>query len=143
MLKKIKSKYCLGNIFAYINERRKLNIIKFNKRLQNLININIINYKIFSGKILIKETCENKENWKIYNSISNNLIFEGEYFHGNGKEYYPNGELLFEGEFLNGSRNGKGKEYYPNGKLLFEGEFLNGKKWNIKEYDKYGNVKMN
>jgi len=30
-----------------------------------------------------------------------------------GKEYYPNGKLEFEGEYLNGQRwNGKGKEYY-------------------------------
>ena len=38
--------------------------------------------------------------------------------------------LKFEGEYLNGERNGKGKEYDTNGKLIFEGEFLNGKKWN-------------
>ena len=33
------------------------------------------------------------------------------------------GELEFEGEYLNGQRNGKGKEYYNN-KLIFEGEYL-------------------
>ena len=42
------------------------------------------------------------------------------------KEY--NGKLMFEGEYLNGKRNGKGKEYDFNGKLKFEGEFLNGTK---------------
>ena len=36
--------------------------------------------------------------------------------------------LIFEGEYLNGKRNGKGKEYYDNGKLEFEGEFINGKR---------------
>ena len=35
-------------------------------------------------------------------------------------------KLEFEGEYLNGERNGKGKEYYDNGKLIFEGEYLNG-----------------
>ena len=38
----------------------------------------------------------------------------------------------FEGEYLNGERNGIGKEYskkYKNyGKLIFEGEYLNGKR---------------
>ena len=50
-----------------------------------------------------------------------------------GKEY-DNGELLFEGEYLNGERNGKGKEYKDSyiSKLLFEGEYLKGKKWNGK-----------
>ena len=37
------------------------------------------------------------------------------------------GKLEFEGEYLNGERNGKGKEYY-NGKLEFEGKYLNGKR---------------
>ena len=31
---------------------------------------------------------------------------------------------MFEGEYLNGERNGKGKEYYDNGKLKFEGEYI-------------------
>ena len=37
-------------------------------------------------------------------------------------------ELIFEGEYLNGERNGKGKEYYYNGNLEFEGEYLNGER---------------
>ena len=42
---------------------------------------------------------------------------------GKGKEYYDNGKLEFEGEYLNGERNGKGKEYYYDGKIKFEGEY--------------------
>ena len=49
------------------------------------------------------------------------MIFEGEYLNGKrngkGKEYYDNGKLTFEGEYLNGKRNGKGREYDYNGKL--------------------------
>ena len=50
---------------------------------------------------------------------------EFEVKNGKGKinEYYYNGKLVFEGEYINGERNGKGKEYnYKNGKLEFEGE---------------------
>ena len=140
MLKNIKSIFFSRIIFSYIKEKLKLNIIKYNKNLQTLINVNIINYKILSKKIIIKEIIEEKEIWKIYNSINNNLIFEGDYLNGIGKEYYNNGKLLYEGEYLNGKRNGKGKVYYSDGKLLYEGEFLNNKKWNIKEYDKNGNI---
>ena len=43
------------------------------------------------------------------------------------------GELIYEGEYLNGERNGKGKEYW-NGKLIFEGEYLYGKRLKGKEY---------
>ena len=140
MLKRIKSIFFSRNIFSYIKENIKLNIIKYNKNFQNLINVNIINYKILSKKIIIKEIAEEKEIWKIYNSMNNNLIFKGNYLNGIGKEYNNKGKLIYEGGYLNGKRNGKGKVYYNDGKILYEGEFLNNKKWNIKEYDKNGNI---
>ena len=64
------------------------------------------------------------------------LKFEGEYLNGQrngkGKEYDGYCRLIFEGEYLNGQRNGKGKEYDYKGELMFEGEYLNGKRWNGK-----------
>ena len=54
-----------------------------------------------------------------------------------GKEYKFH---TFEGEFLNGKRNGKGKEYYIDGKLKFEGEYLNNKEWIGKGFDINGNI---
>ena len=60
-------------------------------------------------------------------------MFEGEYLNGmrngKGKEYYGNGKLRYEGEYLKGKINGKGREYDFNGKLKFEGEYLYGKIW--------------
>ena len=45
-----------------------------------------------------------------------------------GKEYYIDGKLEYEGEYLCGKKwNGKGKEYNYYGLLIFEGEYLNGK----------------
>ena len=68
---------------------------------------------------------------KLYDEIGN-LIFEGEYLNGQksgkGKEYYDDGKLKFIGEYLEGKRNGKGKEYNKYGQLKYEGEYLNGKK---------------
>jgi antitoxin component YwqK of YwqJK toxin-antitoxin module len=42
------------------------------------------------------------------------------------KNIFYNGILIFEGEFLNGEKNGLGKEYdyYYNGKLKFHGMFI-------------------
>ena len=74
------------------------------------------------------------------NKTSIMLEFDGEYMNGlrNGKgKDYDNDKLIFEGEYLNGLRNGKGKEYYYDGKLKFDGEYLNGKKWNGKEYENF------
>ena len=74
------------------------------------------------------------------------LKFEGEYLNGkrngNGKEYGLNNNLLYEGEFLNGKRNGKGKEYYSNGKLKIKGEYLNSNIWNGKGYNQNGNMEL-
>ena len=103
MLKNVKSFYFLKIIFSFIDEKQKLELIKYNKSLQEHLNINLINYKFFSGKYIEYES------------------------NGKGKEYDYNGDLLFEGKFLNGKRNGKGKEYYK-GELKYEGEYLSGKK---------------
>ena len=93
MLKNIKSLYFIKFIFVYVDEKQKLKIVKSNKRLQKNIGISIINYKFFTGKYIIYE--------------SNRI----------GKEYYGyDNILIFEGEYLNGKRNGKGKEYHYDGK---------------------------
>ena len=64
------------------------------------------------------------------------------YKNGNWKEYDYYGDLLFEGEYLNGKRNGKGKEY-ENGKLIFEGEYLNAERnGKGKEYDYKGDLEF-
>ena len=66
------------------------------------------------------------------------MIYEGEYLKGKrngiGKEYNDN-YLIYEGEYLNGKRNGKGKEYALNGNLKYEGEYLNDLQWNGKGYN--------
>ena len=104
MLQKIKSKYFIRRLFVLADEKNKLDIIKYNKYLQQKLEINLVHYKFLSGKYIIYE-----EN-------------------GKGKEYNAHDVLIFEGKYLNGERNGKGKEYFTNGKLEFEGEYLKGKK---------------
>ena len=36
---------------------------------------------------------------------------------------------------MKGERNGNGKEFYVNGKIKFEGEYKKGKIWNGKGYN--------
>ena len=130
MLKNIKSLYFIKILFVKIGERKKLSLVKYNKHLQNNLNINLVNYRLFSGKYIM---FEDKKGGKEYNSCNDKLIYEGEYLNGKrngkGKEYNDDNKLIYEGEYLNGKRNGKGKEYYLNGDILFEGEYLKGKKW--------------
>ena len=136
MLKNIRSSYFVINIFLYLEERLKLKIIKINKNIQDKLNISILNYKLLSKKY-IKFNSNNII--KEYNINNDKLIFEGEYLNGKrngkGKEYMDT-KLIFEGEYLNGKRNGKGKEYDKDGKLKFEGEYLKGRKWLGLLYDK-------
>ena len=106
MFENIKSIYFLKLIFQNFKQKRILELVKYNKNIQNKLDISLLNYKLFMGTYLIYET------------------------KGYAKEYF-NGydELVFEGEYLNGERNGKGKEYNVfSGKLKFEGEYLNGKR---------------
>ena len=135
MLENIKSIYFIKIIFSLLEEEIKLKIVKYNKSLQNIININIINYKLFKGKYIIYGTDKVGKEYDFYDS----LLFEGEYLdgerNGKGKEYF-NGVLIYEGYYLNGKRNGRGKGYdYNSGDLEFEGEYFNGKiNGKIKEY---------
>jgi len=141
-LNNIKSQYFSIFIFSFLDEKKKLEIIKYNKNLQNTLDIKMINYKFYKGKCIIYEL---NGNTKEYNEFDDNIEFEGEYLNGKrngkGKEYYFNGNLRFEGDYLNGKRNGKGKEYYDDcHKIIFEGEYKNGLRWNGKGYDNNNNV---
>ena len=114
---KIKSSYILKIIFSYINEKSKLNIIRYNKTLQNKLDINIMNYKIFGRKYFIGD--KNGKGKEYF--INDTLVF--------GQICYD--KLIFEGEYLNGKRNGKGKEYDLGGferDFKFEGKYKNGKR---------------
>ena len=134
MVENIKSQYFQKILLSSLNEKTKLDLIKYNKHFQNLMDIKLINYKFYKGKYIVYET---KGKGKEY--FNGELSFEGEYLNGKrngkGKEYYENGNIKFEGEYLNGKRNGKGKKYYENGNIKFEGEYLNGENWNGKLYD--------
>ena len=57
----------------------------------------------------------------------NNFSFKMKDGCGKGKEYNFDGQLIYEGNFVDGEWNGEGKEYYNN-EIIFEGEFLKGKR---------------
>ena len=114
-IRDINSPFIIKNIFSFLSEKQILNMIMYNKLFQNLLLVNLKNYKNISGKYKISGKS------------------------GKGKEYLiETNKLIFEGEYLNGKRNGKGKEFYKDGRLIFEGEYLKGKRWNGKGYNKNG-----
>ena len=130
LIENIKVNDVFKKIFTYLDEKTKLKLIKYNNNLKSKIDYTLLHYKFYSGKYIIYE-----KDWigKEFSGKDDKLLYEGEYLNGErngrGKEYYSDGILKFEGEYANGKRNGKGKEYNnSNGKLEFEGEYLNGKR---------------
>ena len=166
-LKGIRSEYIVSEVFSFLNEKRKLNMIFYNKKLQNLLKADIKDYKKMFGTYKIED--ENGKE-RVYLLQTNRLIFVGEYLYGErngkgeeydikglkkwaghysngerngkGEEYYSDGRKKFKGEYLNGKRHGKGEEYYHYGQLKFKGEYLNGKIWNGEGYNLNRNIEF-
>ena len=61
--------------------------------------------------------------------LNGNILYEGDFingkFEGYGKYFYDNGDY-FIGQYKNGLRNGKGKGYYADGKIKYEVDCING-----------------
>ena len=140
MFNKIRSSFILKKIFNILDNKIKYNTVAHNKKLQIKLGLNLIDFRIFSGRYKIEEDGKTIE----YNSYNNQIIFKGQYSkgkrNGSGIEYNENGEVIFEGEYLNGKKwEGVFKEYDEDtGKLIFEYEYLNGIiNGEVKEYDKY------
>ena len=155
-IQKIRSKKILKDILLFLPKFQELNLFKYNKFNQKKIGLDLKDYKNESQK---ERKIENDNFCEEYILGTNIRIFEGEFLfgkkNGKGKEYYYNGKLKFEGEYLEGKRlkgigydiKGKiilelkykqGEEYYDNGNLKFFGEYYNGKRWNGEIYNNQG-----
>ena len=81
--------------------------------------------------------------WKEFNKHAV-LIAEGHYVnnkkHGVWREYYDsNGGLMIEEAYLNGVKHGRFASFHPNGQILSEGEFQYGSREGcFKVYDENG-----
>ena len=104
-------------------------------------------YEIFKDELFYieEEYLNGEQNGKVKSFKGNKngiLLFEGEFINGQtngkGKEYYLDGKLKFEGEYIY-KKKIKGKFYYE-GRLEYEGDFLYNRKFNGIGYDKNGNI---
>ena len=115
----IRSIYILRRIFILLTNKKLLYLLRYNKVIQGKTKINIEDYK--------------KEGNRIKIGGDNGYV----------KEYRLNTTiLLFEGEYINGEKNGRGKEYYENGLIKFDGIYFKGKKIEGEVYDKNGRVTL-
>ena len=77
MWRKIRSSVILQKVFKYIDNILKLKIALYNKVIQRKLNLDLNDFKRYSGKYT-------KEIWgNVYEyNASNGLIFEGNYSNG-------------------------------------------------------------
>jgi antitoxin component YwqK of YwqJK toxin-antitoxin module len=125
ILKRINSLIIFKKLFLFLEEKKKLNLIIYNKKYKKKLGIDLEYYKKISGKYIDGERNGYGKEYTLY---KNKLIFEGEYKDGKrngfGKEYYDNGNLKYEGEYSRGRRFGKGKLYNKyNSNIIFNGEY--------------------
>ena len=94
---------------------------------------------------------EDEDNSEICNEKIKYIIkYEGEYLNGKrngkGKEFDINGKLIYDGKYLNGEKvkqKNNINDYYEEYILIFEGELLNGKiHGKVKEYGFNGKIKF-
>ena len=128
MISNIKSIFITRKVFSFSNEVIKLKLIRYNKNMQSKMNINLINYKTFSGRYIIFET---KQKGKEYDSHNDKLIYEGEYLNGkrwNGTEIVYRYRCLYKKEYINGIRGDSKSESIFDENKVYKGELANGKK---------------
>ena len=87
MLENIKSYIFLKKPFSLLLINKKLKLIKYSKSLQKRRNLDLNDYKDFSGRYIIFESKERRK----------------------GKEYDNNGRLIYCGEYLDGKKHGTGE----------------------------------
>ena len=74
---KIKSNIIIKLVFSFIYEAKKLKLLRQNKRLRKILNINFYNYFLW-GKRLDKKI--DKDGYgRIFSYVTHDSIFEGEF----------------------------------------------------------------
>lgn len=97
-----------------------------------------------TGELHYEGQIKNNKPWgKGIKYFKNGLIemegIFGDWFIEQGKEYYPNGNLKFEGQYNCGPRNYYGPRYFVEGRLYYEtGELWYEGTFDIKQYGSLG-----
>ena len=117
---KLECKYKRGRINGEGTEYYKNGKKKFKGEFKSVRDPLFDIYLIELGHFIVKKwngigyDPEEKEIYRLENGKGSVIIFDDD------------GKLIgYEGEYLNGEKNGKGKEYDHSGELVFEGEYLN------------------
>ena len=89
IIEKIKSKYILSKIIDIMSKKKKLEIVKYNKRIQNKLNLSIKDYKEYSEtytKIEIEIIPTKGKYGSFINIDENDKLYFHIYFNDNKEE---------------------------------------------------------
>ena len=116
------------------------------KHLLILLSIILLTSPVFgqgSGVLYLYKTSSGKK-WKTFGDGKVQPKYKGEIKNGKpngqGIHTYPDGER-YVGEFKNGIQDGQGTNTFSNGWNGI-GEWIDVEPWNVKVFDKNGNLKM-
>ena len=85
ILKNIKSNYILSKIYDNIQKRKYLEIVKYNKKMQNRLNLSIKDYEIYTQIEIEIIPCKEKYG-KFINIKENDKLYYNIYFNDNKEE---------------------------------------------------------
>ena len=88
MKKEIKSFYIIKEILSYLKEKKKLDLIIYNKSIQKLMGYNIDYYKNISQKYKVADKNGKGKEFLLFDKTK--LIFKGEYLNGKKMEKEKN-----------------------------------------------------
>ena len=94
---KIKSDYFLQKLYDNMTKKKKLEIVKYNKRIQNRINLSVKNYKEYSETFtpIEIEIIPTKGKYdKFINIEENDKLYYHIYFNDNKEEIKKNTKLI-------------------------------------------------
>ena len=128
----------------YTNDKREGNGIEYSEEGEPIFKGEFKEGKHWSGIKKIFEEYED-ENEQIKKYIKCIVQINRGKLNGKCKEFDIEGNVIYEGEYLNGKRHGIGKEYSINNNVDFDGEFKEGKRWegNANEFNSKGNLIFN
>ena len=98
IFKGIKSNYILSKIYANLAKKKLLQVVKYSKKIQNRLNLSIINYKEFS-EMEIEIITNGYKHSKFININESDKLYYHIYFNDNKKEiknkyFFPNEDIV-------------------------------------------------
>ena len=82
----IKSRYILSKIYNNMTKKKKLEIVKYNKRIQNRLNLSVKNYKEYYEEIEIEIIPTKGKYGEFINIDENDKLYYHIYFNDNKEE---------------------------------------------------------